>query len=120
MIETNEKNYHKYCTITEEIDTLINNVTQHYRLSLSHVGMDKHPDFIKIVEMGDKIVNYLFCKILNHGSSWVILKLLSAITNQNPIKREHAGSFVAIISDWLVWYIDSDYYKNNDVYHGLG
>ena len=78
-----------------------------------------HPRYKMLIEMGDKIVPYLFHHITHNGGSWTIFYLLYNITKQNPIPKEHSGNFNYAIIYWLQWFMDSDYYKNDDIYYGL-
>jgi hypothetical protein len=57
--------------------------------------------------------------MIDGQAEWLHLALLGDLTGENPIKEEHAGLFYHQINDWLTWYLDSKYYEQDDIYHGL-
>jgi hypothetical protein len=118
-IEPSGERYAQYKEITTEIDFFLKTIEEDSGLSSSHTIIINHEYFKKLVEMGDKIIPYLFHVMVEHGASWTILILLRHLTQENPIKPEHVGKFYHIFHDWLGWYLDSPYDKNDDIYHGL-
>lgn len=118
MIQANVENYQKYLKITEEIDRLIASVKYDTEFYSNHIHKQKHPDYIKLVEMGDKIITYLIKQANHYGWSWLTIDLLYDITKENVIAKENAGKFSLIVADWLNWFNNSKYSKT-DVYYGL-
>lgn len=114
----NSENYQKQKKITDEIDFLISSVHKDTAHSSSQ-NYEKHPDFKKLVDMGDKIIPYLFHKAMQSGWNWVIIRLLKETSKVSPVPKEHYGNFYWIIKDWIEWYLLSDYYNNSDIYFGL-
>lgn len=116
------ENYQKQQVITNRIDQLLQNIHQDTAMFSTSIHTLEHDDFKKLVEMGDKIIPYLFYLITQYGCSQIILLLLHQITKVNPIPKEDAGKFMHSIMHWLKWFLESDYYKDerkNDIYFGL-
>ena len=118
MIEVNGENYQKQKEITDNIDRLLQEIEDETGLYSTMLPTLEHRNFKILVEIGDKIIPYLFYKMFQQGNSWTYFLLLQEITKQNPISKEHAGSFYHHIMYWLQWYIDSKYFKH-DVYYNL-
>ena len=117
-MEVNPQNFKKYLEIVTEIDDCLFNISKDTGM-LSSNDFDNHPDYQKLISIGDRIIPYLFhYATQEHGFSWVILSLFSKLSGENPIPKEHYGRFVHIISDWMNWFITSKYIES-DVYHGL-
>ncbi len=118
-METSAEKFEKYIEIINEINARINAIngdTGGYSILWSKLS---HPCFNKLVEMGTKIIPYLIHKITHEGACWTLLLLLHRISGENPIPKEDSGSFIKAIIHWLTWYTESQYIKNDDIYHGL-
>lgn len=119
-VEVNSENYNKQRAITDIIDAHLLKIENETGLFSNPNYMLRHDSFKELVAMGDKIVNYLFHIMFEHGSSWIILHILRQIVENKPnIPKEHMGKFKHITVDWMTWYLESDYYKNNDIYYNL-
>lgn len=119
-IEPSAENFAKQLAITNQINQHLNSIEEETGGCSFHAPILKHSSFLELVQMGDKIVNYLFYLIFENGSNWTILLLLDKIVKDKPeIPKEHAGKFKHIVVDWMNWYLTSDYYKRNDVYFNL-
>ena len=119
-VAVNSTNYKKCLEITDNINRLLRMVAHDSGGSSTHRRIYEHASFKELVEMGDKIIPYLFHLITHYGGSWTILLLLSEIAPEDPIQKDHAGKFIHLMIDWLQWYVESKYYKEiNDVYYGL-
>ena len=119
-MEVSAENFEKQLAITNEINRLIKEVEDETGLYSFTNPILKHPSFLKLVEMGDKIVNYLFYIMFEYGSGRVIILLLDKIVKDKPqIPKEHSGRFYHQTVDWMHWYLNSDYYKQNDIYFNL-
>ncbi len=118
MIEANSDNYKKSKTITDVIDYHLNFIRID---SLYKSSINKNCDSFKtLVSIGDNITNYLFYLLFERGTSYIILSLLSEIIKDKPnIPEEHLGKIYNITVDWMNWYLNSDYYKNNNIYFNL-
>ena len=116
--EVSCENYAKCKAITNKIDMLLRNIEEDTSyLSTFHIKVN-HESFKALVSMGDKIIPYLFYLGVQRGFSWTIMLLLGSITNENPIKKEHAGKYYHSVSDWLIWFTNSKY-CNSNVYFDL-
>ena len=117
-VEINSENFKKYLEIITEIDNFLSNIVK----DTKHFSFPKyleHQDYKKLINMGDRIIPYLFqYATQKHGFSWVIIHLLLELSGENPIPKDHEGKFAHIISDWTNWFINSKYIET-DVYHGL-
>jgi hypothetical protein len=119
MVEVSGENFKKYCEIISGIDSLLSKIKLETGGYSTSYQTFKHPGFLELVNMGDRIIPYLFHKITHYGSSWLYFHLLGEITGENPVPREYAGNFYYTILYWLNWYIKNKYFKNDDVYFGL-
>jgi len=120
MVEVSITNYEKFKTIADNIDSKFYKIREDSRYSSSHRVIYDHQQFHQLREMGTKILPYVFHKAVMHGFEWTHLILFRALINPCLIPDKHAGKFLHQVSDWMVWYLDSEYYKNNkDVYFGL-
>ena len=117
-VEVSAENLQKQLDITNLIDSHLNKIEEDTGGYSFHHPKLKHPSFLKLVEMGDKIVNYLFYLMFESGSNWTILLLLDKVAQNKP-QISNSGNFLNITVDWMVWYLTSDYYKNNDTYFNL-
>lgn len=119
--EVSARSYEKFCIIAERIDFLLATIKEETAGYSTHIHTLRHPYFIELVGMGDRIIPYLFKVMTQHGASWTHFLLLHEITKHNPVPKEDIGRFDHEILHWLQWYLHSDYYKNviNDVYYGL-
>jgi hypothetical protein len=118
--EISAENYQKQLAITSLINQLINKIEEETGGYSFHHPKLKHLSFLELVQMGDKIVNYLFYLMFESGSNWTILLLLDKVAQNKPeIPKEHAGKFYHQVTDWMNWYLTSDYYKNNNTYFNL-
>lgn len=119
-VETSSENFAKQLAITNVIDSHLKTIEDETGLYSFSNPILKHQLFLELVDMGDKIVNYLFHIIFEHGSSRVVLLLLDKIAQNKPeIPKEIRGKFKHQTVIWMQWYLESDYYKNNDIYFGL-
>lgn len=117
-MEVNPQNFKKYLEIVTEIDDCLSNIYKDTRI-FSFPKYLEHPDYHKLLNMGDRILPYLFHYALTeNGFSWFIMSLFSELSGENPVPEEHAGLFSQQISDWLNWFATSKYIES-DVYHGL-
>lgn len=111
--------YRAYSDIVKYIDAKLSRINYDCSI-LSNLSKTKeHPEFLKLVEMGPRIIPYIIHVMAHHGAGWTHLMLLGELSKENPIKPEHAGLFYAQLADWLNWYLTSKYYALDDVYHGL-
>jgi len=119
-VEVSAENFQKQLVIINLIDSHLNKIEEDTGGYSFHHPTLKHASFLELVNMGDKIVNYLFYLMFESGSSWTILLLLDKVAQNKPeIPKEHAGKYKHIVVDWMNWYLTSDYYKNNDTYFNL-
>lgn len=119
-VQPSAENFAKQLEITNMIDNHLRIIEDETGLYSFHHPKLKHPSFLELVAMGDKIVNYLFYLMFEYGSSWTILLLLDKIAQNKPeIPKEHTGKFYHQVTDWMTWYLASDYYKSNDIYFNL-
>lgn len=119
-VEVSAENFQKQLEITNQINRHLNLIKEETGLYSFPNYKLKHPSFLSLVEMGDKIVNYLFHLMFEYGSNWTILLLLDKIVKDKPqIPKEHLGNVYHQVVDWMQWYLESDYYKRNDVYFNL-
>src|SRR5271157_3955528 len=109
----NVENYEKQKEITDKIDDLFRILGSSGNHALSHhQWIYKMPEFTELVKMGDKIINYIFHKGIFEGWNWEMLLLLSKLT-ENAVLENSRGNILKMIKDWLLWYLESDYYKKN-------
>jgi hypothetical protein len=118
-VEVSAENYQKQQLITNEIVSLLKEIKRDTGGMSTTYHIMKHPNVQKLLDMGDKIVNFLFYLTVEYGADWVVFEILRQLTNQNPVKKENVGKFIHTTIDWLNWYVESDYYKNNDIYYNL-
>ena len=67
-----------------------------------------HPDYPVLVDMGPAIVPALLRHLdefqdAGDLSIWHAISALYALSNADPIPKEHAGRLRLIINDWLEW-----------------
>lgn len=55
----------------------------------------------KIIEMGYNVVPYLLEDLKKNKNDWFFA--LEKIIKKNPIKKDNAGNFNAMIEDWMEW-----------------
>ena len=114
------ENYQKQLAITTVIDSHIKTIEDETGFYSFSNPILEHPSFLELVNMGDKIVNYLFHLMFENGSSRTILLLLDKIVKDKPvIPKEIWGKFKHQTVEWMKWYLESDYYKNNNIYFNL-
>lgn len=119
-IEVSEENFIKQLAITNDIDRKIALVREDTGLYSTHKHMLEHESFLSLVTMGDSIVNYIFHLMFEHGTCWLHVYLLSKIIKDGPmIPKEISGKIKHISLLWMNWYLESEYYKNNDIYYNL-
>lgn len=118
-VEVNKENFEKYLVIVNEVYELLHNIKEDTGHLSTSIHIFRHKDFKTLVEKGDKLVPFLFYFIGQYGGDWIIFHLLHEITGAHPVPKEDFGRFYHTMMYWLKWFIESDYYKNNDVYHGL-
>ena len=119
-VEVNGENYQKQRAITDVINKLLFQIEEDTGGSSVHRDKLKHESFLELVEMGDKIVNYIFYLMTEYGGSWIYFLLLQKIVKNPPkLPNEVAGKFIHQTIHWMQWYVESDYYKNNDTYFNL-
>lgn len=112
--------FQKQLSITNVIDHHLSTIETDTGLYSTHSHKYKHESFKELVNMGDKIVNYLFYLMFEHGTSWTIILLLNEIVKNKPvIPKDMLGKHRYITVEWMKWYLESDYYKNNDIYYNL-
>lgn len=116
--EVSCENYAKCKAITNKIDMLLQGIEKDTAYSSTFNVKFNHESFKELVNMGDKIIPYLFYLGVQRGFSWTIMLLLNSITNENPIKKEHVGKYYHSVSDWLIWFTNSKY-CNSNVYFDL-
>ena len=61
-----------------------------------------HPSYQSIIGMGPKVVPLLIRRLQQRPEHW--FWALSAITRQNPVKPEDAGSISKMTEAWLEWW----------------
>ena len=118
MIEPSGENYRKYEIVANDIDKRLAQIRTDTSVHSSPTPTLEHPDFLALVEMGDRIIPYLFHVMIEHGTSWVHIYLLHQITGMSPILPKHQGDLYGIIYDWLGWFLGSKY-ADSDIYCGL-
>lgn len=118
MPEVNRENFQKYIEIINEINRLLDKVREDTGCYSTHIHMLLHPDYQKLVDMGDIIVPYIVHLMTQSGAHWIHFFLLKELTGAQPVPPEHAGRFTHILIDWLQWYVNSKY-ADTDVYNGL-
>ena len=118
-VEVSAENYNKQREITDKIDAILNKIEEDTQLHSSPKKKLEHPGFNELLAMGDVIVNYLFHLMFEYGNSWTLMLLLTKLVKDGPNKREHRGDFKYMTIDWMTWYVESEYYKNCDVYYNL-
>jgi hypothetical protein len=119
MLPSSE-NFQKQVAITTIINSHLKTIEDETGLFSFPNPILKHPLFLELVEMGDKIVNYLFHLMFEHGTRRTILLLLNKIVKDKPIMpKEISGKFRHQTVEWMKWYLESDYYKNNNIYYNL-
>jgi hypothetical protein len=117
-MEVNSQNFKKYLEIVTEIDNCLYNIKKDTSI-FSFPKYLEHQDYKTLINMGGRIIPYLFhYATQEHGFSWIIMSLLSELSGENPVSKEHEGKFAHQISDWMNWFINSKYIES-DVYHDL-
>jgi len=111
--------FDQYLKISQDIDQKLENIRKDTCYQSSPSYIIDHPDFKDLESMGDKIISYIIHHMLSTGSTWVHLHLLHSIAPENPVKTEHAGKYIHQTADWLQWYVSSEYYKRDNIYHNL-
>ena len=71
--------------------------------------MCDNDSFKQIVAMGECAISFIM-RSLSINPSFIFLAL-HRITGENPIKKEHRGQIIKIISDWQRWYKDKERVK---------
>jgi hypothetical protein len=66
-----------------------------------------HPAYLRIVGMGEKVLPLLFRELRDHPDHW--FAALCAITGQNPVPSDEAGSIDAMVERWLKWAVENGY-----------
>lgn len=118
--EVNVENYEKFKVVADEINKRLGQISKDTGGYSTHIHTIRHKDFIGLVEMGEKIVPYVFYLGTQRGWSWTLLLLLNEIVADPPvIAHDDRGRFMKLIHTWLGWYIESERYKNIGVYLGL-
>jgi hypothetical protein len=120
--EPSAEAYAAYSEIAAEINRHLYAIDHDPKVmySSSHNSTREHPHFKALVEMGDRIIPYLFHVLTHRGASWTILLLLhQLVPDENPIRDGHEGCFYGIIHDWLGWFLNSKYRERDDIYAGL-
>lgn len=118
MVEVSAENYQKQLKITDEIWVFLSDIHNDTAAFSTHNHIYNHPKFKTLVEMGDKIIPYLFHVLTQHGGSWIIFCALQQITHENPVSKGDHGKFVVVMKCWLEWYVNSKYI-HHDVYFNL-
>jgi hypothetical protein len=118
-VEVNQQNYQRCCAITCEIDYCLKKIGKDTGMMSTPQSMLEHPHYKLLKEMGTRIIPYLFHVAMEKGWSWTIIHLLRDITDEDVSPKEHWGKFCHMASDWLQWYLKSDYSKDKGVYYGL-
>lgn len=117
-VEVNSENFKKYLEIISEINNYISNIEKESG-GFSTPRYINHTDYQKLLSMGDKIIPYLFhYAIQEHGFSWMLLSIITELSGETPVLKEHYGRFNHQVSDWMNWFIKSKYIEY-DVYHNL-
>ncbi len=119
MVEVNGENYQKQRAITDRIEVLLNQVRQDTAMHSSMRHTLKHPAYLELVGMGERIIPFLFHVATHHGADWTLLCLFAQLSGENPVPPEDAGKFYRIFMHWLKWYTENKKYQNVDVYYGL-
>jgi hypothetical protein len=118
--EVNAENYRKFRVIADEINKKLSQISHDTGGYSTHVHTIRHKDFVSLVDMGEKIVPYVFYLGTEKGWSWTLLLLLNEIAPHPPvIAPDDRGRFMNLIHTWLGWYIGQERYKNIGVYLGL-
>ena len=120
-IEPSVERYEKQKLITNEIDKHLEILDKWSAPRSTHKGIEIHPSFIILLNMGDKIVNYLIHCIIESGWSHANYILLDHLVgNKIPtIPDEHRGRVPFLMAHIILWWINSEYYANDNVYFGL-
>lgn len=118
-VEVSTENYKKCKEITDKIDTYLSKIDHDTLFSSNHGDKVRHVYFSLLISMGDSIIPYLFYVASHRGWNWTIILLLEEFIGTGHIPEEHAGSFEHQITDWMIWWLSSDYRKNSNIYYGL-
>ena len=64
-----------------------------------------------MVAMGKDILPYVFHKLESNSNDphWILFDLLTEITGEDPVPKEHYGYNYKIGQDWLSWGIEHGY-----------
>jgi hypothetical protein len=117
--EVNTENYLKFREVALEINKKLKQIEQDTGFHSSPSPTLEHKDFRSLVEMGEKIIPYIFYRGTQEGWSWTLLLLLSEIVTEKPVlPGELAGKYMHVVHRWLGWYLDSKY-SDTDIYYGL-
>ena len=117
-INTSSKAYELYRYRGEKIRSLLDSYRN--KTGMQSISNYDYPEIEEIVSMGKPVVNFLIHEMCYRGDvSRDIFYLLGRITGAHPIAKEHRGYHLPMLNDWLTWYLASDYYKQDDIYHNL-
>lgn len=119
MSETSAEKYSAFYEIANRIDQLLFEIKEDTKFHSNLNYVTSHPSYIKLIDMGEKIIPYLFRCATQHGASWIHFALFAELSKENPIPPEDNGRFERILMHWLRWYTENSKYQNLDVYYGL-
>jgi len=79
----------------------------------------KHPNYAKIVEMGEPAIPLVLEYYANMGS-FLWCAVLTQITGENPVPKHHAGLYNHVRDDWLTWGHEKGYINHTQTQLGKG
>lgn len=118
-MEASIESYNRYKEIADKIDEKLIQINAETQFYSGNAEILKHPSFLELVNMGQKIIPYIIFNMTHNGASWVHLALLSSLTTNSPITESEQGYFYAQLAAWLNWYISNPLYNNVDIYQDL-
>jgi hypothetical protein len=89
--------------IFEEFDKELEQLIEDTKYVSSISEMTKHPSYVKLVNMGEPILKYIFARMENGEGRIVYFPILRDITHVNPVPDEHRGMIGQMTKDWLQW-----------------
>ena len=120
-IEPSTERYETQLSITGEIDKHLHELREWTGGRSHYGGIEEQPSFIELLKMGDRIVNYIMHLMTQGGFRWEYCILLRELTGDKipPMPDEFSGRLPHVMAHIILWWVDSEYYKNNNVYFGL-
>lgn len=120
-IEPSVERYEAQKLLTNEIDKHLDELQKWCAPRSVNKGIDEQSSFIALVNMGDSIVNYIMHRMTQDGFRWEYCTLLWKITGDKipKLPNESQGNLPRTMAHIILWWVDSEYYANDNVYFGL-